>query len=81
MPYGEAVANRRVLLSSTESREGLAQQVWEQSLVKKQRWSILLEVKDRWSSEGLRELQQSDLYLWHVRLRFDRGPEALAIDT
>lgn len=30
VPYWEAVANRRVLLSSTESREGLAQQVWHQ---------------------------------------------------
>ncbi|KAB0391446.1 hypothetical protein E2I00_009073, partial [Balaenoptera physalus] len=28
VPYEEALANRRVLLSSTESREGLAQQVW-----------------------------------------------------
>lgn len=27
VPYEEALANRRVLLSSTESREGLAQQV------------------------------------------------------
>ena len=35
VPYGEAVANRRVLLSSTESREGLAQQVrhWEHQRV------------------------------------------------
>lgn len=30
VPYAEALANRRVLLSSTESREGLAQQVWLQ---------------------------------------------------
>lgn len=28
VPYEEALANRRVLLSSTESREGLAQQVF-----------------------------------------------------
>lgn len=33
VPYAEALANRRVLLSSTESREGLAQQV-QQSLEK-----------------------------------------------
>ncbi|XP_021086985.1 protein phosphatase 1 regulatory subunit 21 isoform X2 [Mesocricetus auratus] len=48
VPYGEAVANRRVLLSSTESREGLAQQV-QQSLEK---ISKLEQEKEHWMLEA-----------------------------
>ncbi|XP_050002042.1 protein phosphatase 1 regulatory subunit 21 isoform X2 [Alexandromys fortis] len=48
VPYWEAVANRRVLLSSTESREGLAQQV-QQSLEK---ISKLEQEKEHWMLEA-----------------------------
>ncbi|XP_041487018.1 protein phosphatase 1 regulatory subunit 21 [Microtus oregoni] len=48
VPYWEAVANRRVLLSSTESREGLAQQV-QQSLGK---ISKLEQEKEHWMLEA-----------------------------
>ncbi|KAM4680602.1 protein phosphatase 1 regulatory subunit 21 isoform 18-T19 [Amazona ochrocephala] len=48
VPYEEALANRRVLLSSTESREGLAQQV-QQSLEKIAR---LEQEKEHWMLEA-----------------------------
>ncbi|KAF4016291.1 hypothetical protein G4228_007658 [Cervus hanglu yarkandensis] len=48
VPYEEALANRRVLLSSTESREGLAQQV-QQSLEK---ISKLEQEKEHWMLEA-----------------------------
>ncbi|NXD66024.1 PPR21 phosphatase, partial [Eolophus roseicapillus] len=48
VPYEEALANRRVLLSSTESREGLAQQV-QQSLEKITR---LEQEKEHWMLEA-----------------------------
>ncbi|XP_069464510.1 protein phosphatase 1 regulatory subunit 21 isoform X1 [Ambystoma mexicanum] len=48
VPYKEALANRRVLLSSTESREGLAQQV-QQSLEK---LSKLEQEKEHWMLEA-----------------------------
>lgn len=48
VPYAEALANRRVLLSSTESREGLAQQV-QQSLEK---ISKLEQEKEHWMLEA-----------------------------
>ncbi|KAM6220776.1 protein phosphatase 1 regulatory subunit 21 isoform 2-T2 [Rhynchocyon petersi] len=48
VPYEEALANRRVLLSSTESREGLAQQV-QQSLEKISR---LEQEKEHWMLEA-----------------------------
>uniref|UniRef100_A0A8C3I6T9 Protein phosphatase 1 regulatory subunit 21 n=1 Tax=Chrysemys picta bellii TaxID=8478 RepID=A0A8C3I6T9_CHRPI len=48
VPYEEALANRRVLLSSTESREGLAQQV-QQSLEK---IAKLEQEKEHWMLEA-----------------------------
>ncbi|XP_033000957.1 protein phosphatase 1 regulatory subunit 21 isoform X2 [Lacerta agilis] len=48
VPYEEALANRRVLLSSTESREGLAQQV-QQSLEK---ITKLEQEKEHWMLEA-----------------------------
>uniref|UniRef100_A0A7N9CVD4 Protein phosphatase 1 regulatory subunit 21 n=1 Tax=Macaca fascicularis TaxID=9541 RepID=A0A7N9CVD4_MACFA len=48
VPYEEALANRRILLSSTESREGLAQQV-QQSLEK---ISKLEQEKEHWMLEA-----------------------------
>ncbi|NXG35102.1 PPR21 phosphatase, partial [Dromaius novaehollandiae] len=48
VPYKEALANRRVLLSSTESREGLAQQV-QQSLEK---IAKLEQEKEHWMLEA-----------------------------
>ncbi|XP_060044424.1 protein phosphatase 1 regulatory subunit 21 [Erinaceus europaeus] len=48
VPYEEALANRRVLLSSTESREGLAQQV-QQNLEK---ISKLEQEKEHWMLEA-----------------------------
>uniref|UniRef100_A0A4X1SFA0 Protein phosphatase 1 regulatory subunit 21 n=1 Tax=Sus scrofa TaxID=9823 RepID=A0A4X1SFA0_PIG len=48
VPYEEALANRRVLLSSTESREGLTQQV-QQSLEK---ISKLEQEKEHWMLEA-----------------------------
>uniref|UniRef100_A0A3Q2H2R1 Protein phosphatase 1 regulatory subunit 21 n=1 Tax=Equus caballus TaxID=9796 RepID=A0A3Q2H2R1_HORSE len=48
VPYEEALANRRVLLSSTESREGLSQQV-QQSLEK---ISKLEQEKEHWMLEA-----------------------------
>lgn len=48
VPYEEALVNRRVLLSSTESREGLAQQV-QQSLEKISR---LEQEKEHWMLEA-----------------------------
>lgn len=48
VPYEEALADRRVLLSSTESREGLAQQV-QQSLEK---ISKLEQEKEHWMLEA-----------------------------
>uniref|UniRef100_G3TBV5 Protein phosphatase 1 regulatory subunit 21 n=1 Tax=Loxodonta africana TaxID=9785 RepID=G3TBV5_LOXAF len=48
VPYEEALANRRVLLSSTESREGLPQQV-QQSLEK---ISKLEQEKEHWMLEA-----------------------------
>ncbi|XP_074846113.1 protein phosphatase 1 regulatory subunit 21 isoform X2 [Carettochelys insculpta] len=48
VPYEEALANRRVLLSSTESREGLAQQV-QQSLEK---IAKLEQEKEHWMLES-----------------------------
>ncbi|XP_071661997.1 protein phosphatase 1 regulatory subunit 21 isoform X2 [Patagioenas fasciata] len=48
VPYEEALANRRVLLSSTESREGLAQQV-HQSLEK---IAKLEQEKEHWMLEA-----------------------------
>ncbi|XP_062065398.1 protein phosphatase 1 regulatory subunit 21 isoform X1 [Lepus europaeus] len=48
VPYEEALSNRRVLLSSTESREGLAQQV-QQSLEK---ISKLEQEKEHWMLEA-----------------------------
>ncbi|KAG8443661.1 hypothetical protein GDO86_008996 [Hymenochirus boettgeri] len=48
VPYEEALANRRVLLSSTESREGLAQQV-QQSLEK---IGKLEQEKEHWMLEA-----------------------------
>ncbi|NWZ69856.1 PPR21 phosphatase, partial [Acrocephalus arundinaceus] len=48
VPYEEALANRRVLLSSTESREGLAQQV-QQSLGK---IAKLEQEKEHWMLEA-----------------------------
>uniref|UniRef100_A0A8C5JFV2 Protein phosphatase 1 regulatory subunit 21 n=1 Tax=Junco hyemalis TaxID=40217 RepID=A0A8C5JFV2_JUNHY len=48
VPYEEALANRRILLSSTESREGLAQQV-QQSLEK---IAKLEQEKEHWMLEA-----------------------------
>ncbi|XP_018120535.1 protein phosphatase 1 regulatory subunit 21-like isoform X1 [Xenopus laevis] len=48
VPYGEALVNRSVLLSSTESREGLAQQV-QQSLEK---MGELEQEKEHWMLEA-----------------------------
>uniref|UniRef100_A0A8C3SMN3 Protein phosphatase 1 regulatory subunit 21 n=1 Tax=Chelydra serpentina TaxID=8475 RepID=A0A8C3SMN3_CHESE len=48
VPYEKALANRRVLLSSTESREGLAQQV-QQSLEK---MAKLEQEKEHWMLEA-----------------------------
>ncbi|XP_008944207.1 PREDICTED: protein phosphatase 1 regulatory subunit 21 [Merops nubicus] len=48
VPYEEALANRRVLLSSTESREGLAQQVQQSS----EKIAKLEQEKEHWMLEA-----------------------------
>ncbi|KAM5293002.1 protein phosphatase 1 regulatory subunit 21 isoform 2-T2 [Ctenodactylus gundi] len=63
VPYAEALANRRVLLSSTESREGLAQQV-QQSLEK---ISKLEQEKEHWMLEA--QL---------AKVKLERGTQRLA---
>nr|XP_010966053.1 protein phosphatase 1 regulatory subunit 21 [Camelus bactrianus] len=55
VPYEEALANRRVLLSSTESREGLAQQVQNSLLLSrfsKEKISKLEQEKEHWMLEA-----------------------------
>ncbi|ELR49081.1 KLRAQ motif-containing protein 1, partial [Bos mutus] len=54
VPYEEALANRRVLLSSTESREGLAQQEKEHWMLEAQLAKIKLEKENQRIADKLK---------------------------
>ncbi|KAM4772623.1 protein phosphatase 1 regulatory subunit 21 [Rhinophrynus dorsalis] len=74
VPYDEAIVNRRVLLSSTESREGLAQQV-QQSLEK---IGKLEQEKEHWMLEAQLsriKLEKETLRISEILKTTDKGQQ------